>query len=103
MCVMGAVAGMCAAGIADVDGALLDVVAWSSVCRAAVNGVLVVEASASRVELNELIAHGDVCVLCGVVLVDELEPVACRGEEEEEEDKGAAGKRPRVCIVGQQR
>lgn len=59
MCVMGTMAGMCTAGIADVDCALLDVVARSSVCRAAVNGMLVVEASASRVELNKLIAHDD--------------------------------------------
>lgn len=59
MCVMGTMAGVCTAGITDVDCALLDVVAWSSVCRAAVNGVLVVEASASRVELNKLIAHDD--------------------------------------------
>jgi hypothetical protein len=46
MCVLSAVAGMCAAGITDVDCALLNVVARSSVCRAAVNGVLVVEAAA---------------------------------------------------------
>lgn len=59
MCMMGAVAGMCTAGISDVDCALLDVVARSSICRATVNGMLVVEASASRVELNELIAHDD--------------------------------------------
>lgn len=59
MCVMGTMTGVCAAGITDVDCALLDVVAWSSVGRAAVNGMLVVEASASRVELNKLIAHDD--------------------------------------------
>jgi hypothetical protein len=46
MCVMSAVASVCAAGITDVDCALLDVVAWSSIGRAAVNGVLVVEAAA---------------------------------------------------------
>lgn len=46
MCVLTAVAGMRAAGIPDVDCALLDVVARSAVCRAAVNGVLVVEAAA---------------------------------------------------------
>ncbi|KAL7901715.1 hypothetical protein HDV64DRAFT_241799 [Trichoderma sp. TUCIM 5745] len=49
---------MCVAGITDVDCALLNVVARSSVCRAAVNGVLVVEAAASRVEFNKLITHG---------------------------------------------
>lgn len=59
MCVMGTVAGMCTAGIPDVDCALLDIVARPSVCRAAVNGMLVVEAAASRVELNKLIAHDD--------------------------------------------
>lgn len=48
---------MCAAGITDVDCALLNVVAWSSVCSAAVNGVLVVEAAASRVQFNKLITH----------------------------------------------
>lgn len=50
---------MSAAGVADIDCALLDAVAWLAIGRATVNGVLIVEAAACRVELHELIAHDD--------------------------------------------
>lgn len=47
------------ASIANQDRPFLDAVAWSSVGSASVNGVLVVEASASRVQLNDLVAHDE--------------------------------------------
>ncbi len=46
------------AGVADVDGPLLYRMAGLAIGWASVNGVLVIEASASRVELCELITHG---------------------------------------------
>jgi hypothetical protein len=55
--VLGIVARVYAAGISDVDVALLDVVTLASIGDAAVHGVLVVEAAASRVELKQLVAH----------------------------------------------
>lgn len=48
---------MCAAGISDINGSLLNAVIRSAVRRAAVDGMLVVEASACRVELGKLVAH----------------------------------------------
>jgi hypothetical protein len=51
-----------AASIANIDGTLLNTVARTSVGGTTVNGVLVVEASACRVELNKLITHGGECM-----------------------------------------
>lgn len=51
--------GVHGAGVADEDGALLHVVAATAVRGAAVDGVLVVEALAGRVQLDELVAHGE--------------------------------------------
>lgn len=45
------------ARVADQDCSLLDAVSWSSVGSAPVNGVLVVEAAAGGVELNDFVAH----------------------------------------------
>lgn len=44
--------GVGAAGVADEDGPLLHIVAGASVAGAPVDGVLVVEAAAGRVELD---------------------------------------------------
>lgn len=46
-----------AAGISNKNCPLLDIVPRLTKGRATVNGMLVVEASARRVELNELVAH----------------------------------------------
>lgn len=74
---------MCAAGVTDVDCALLDVVTRSSVCRAAVNGVLVVEATASRVQFNKLITHGALCYgRSNMALVGELDKVASEVDDD---------------------
>lgn len=75
-----------AASVADVDGALLDAVAGPSISCTPVNGVLVVEAAAGRVELHELVAHvggGD------VLLVD----------EGVEQLRGRRRRRRRVCLA----
>lgn len=48
---------MQAASISDVDVTLLDMVARASISDAAVHGVLVVEATAGRVDLQQLVAH----------------------------------------------
>ena len=50
-----------AAGISNEDGPPLDAVAGLTKGRTPINGVLVVEASACRVELDELIAHAGGC------------------------------------------
>lgn len=50
---------MCAASVANIYCSLLDVVAWSAICRTAVDRVLVVEATAGRIKLHKLVAHGD--------------------------------------------
>jgi hypothetical protein len=55
--VLSAVARVETAGIPDVDVSLLDVVAGAAVGHTAVDGVLVVEAAAGRVEFQELVAH----------------------------------------------
>jgi hypothetical protein len=47
-----------AAGVPNKYRPHLDAVAWSTVGRTPVNGVLVVEASACRVKLDQLVAHG---------------------------------------------
>lgn len=47
------------AGISDVDLTTLDAVIRSAISRATVDGVLVVEASASRVNLHDLVTHGE--------------------------------------------
>lgn len=51
----GLVGGVGSAGVADPDGALLDAVV--AIRGAAVDGVLVVEAAAGGVQLNDLVAH----------------------------------------------
>lgn len=54
---------MRAAGVSHEDFSLLDAMAWPAVGNAPVDSVLVVEATASRVQLNQLVAHRDVtCV-----------------------------------------
>jgi hypothetical protein len=53
-----------AAGVSNEDGPSLDAVARLAKGRAPVNGVLVVEASACRVELDELVAHFGGCRRC---------------------------------------
>lgn len=47
------------AGVADQDCLILHTVAGSSISSASVDGVLIIEATAHRVELNQLVAHGD--------------------------------------------
>lgn len=54
----GLAGGVGGARVADEDGALLDAVAATAVGGTAVDGVLVVEAVAGRVQLDELVAHG---------------------------------------------
>lgn len=54
---------MIAAGISHQDCPLRDIVTPSPVVATAINGVLVVEATAGRVEFNHLVAH-DGSVLC---------------------------------------
>jgi hypothetical protein len=46
-----------AAGVSDEDLSLLDAVSGAAISDATVNGVLIVEAPASRVQLDELVAH----------------------------------------------
>lgn len=48
---------MCAAGVADQDRPALHSMAGPSIRSAPVDGVLVVEAAARRVKLNQLVAH----------------------------------------------
>jgi hypothetical protein len=48
-----------AAGISHQDRPPLYPMARPAVCRTTVNSVLVVEAAASRVELDQLVAHGE--------------------------------------------
>ena len=55
--ILGIPARMCAAGVSDIYGAFLDAVAGPTVRCASIDGVLVVEASAGRVEFNKLVTH----------------------------------------------
>ena len=45
------------AGIADVNGTLLNAVARTTVRRTAVDGMLIIETPAGRVQLEYLVAH----------------------------------------------
>lgn len=56
-CLLHALDRVDAAGVSDIDDALLHAVAGPSVAHAAVDGMLVVEAAAGRVQLDELVAH----------------------------------------------
>lgn len=51
--------GVPAAGVAHQDCSPLNAVAWAAVGHATIDGVLVVEAAACRVQLDQLEAHGD--------------------------------------------
>lgn len=74
---------MRAAGVSHEDLSLLDAVAWTAVGNASVNSMLVVQAAASRVPLNQLVAHGDVTMLTPRLDIcanwDEVELVSSRG------------------------
>lgn len=54
---LSSVARMRAAGISDIDVTLLDVVTGAAIGDTAINGVLVVEATASRVKFQQLVTH----------------------------------------------
>lgn len=71
---------MFAAGISHQDRAPLDPMARSAVCRTPVNSVLVVEAAASRVELDQLVAHGEE-VPWGLLALTRLLSVVGGGEQ----------------------
>lgn len=51
--------GMSATGETDENRPLLDAVAWLSVGRTPVDGMLVMEAAAHRIELDQLVTHGE--------------------------------------------
>ena len=68
---------MLAAGIPNQYRLSLDAMPWPAVCRTSVNRVLVVEAAAGRVELDQLVAHGEsLGVGCAVSELVQLLPVA---------------------------
>lgn len=54
---------MCRAGIAHKDGLFLNSMISLSISRAWVDRMLVVKAAAHRVALNNLITHGDECLV----------------------------------------
>ena len=74
---------MLAAGVSNQYRLPLDAMPWPAVCRTSVNRVLVVEAAAGRVKLDQLVAHLEfLCAGCAVSDLVRLLPVAANRRQQ---------------------